>query len=81
MASGGETKQKVDPNHVHKFKNVETESPLNDEAWQLGENFPSQPVTASVDILKQRVCKCGKTETYDLERRAVGSGGITSETT
>lgn len=75
MASASSVRVKRDPKHVHKFKDVETESPVNDEAWRLGENFPSKPVSPAIDILKQHVCKCGATETYDLERRAVGADG------
>lgn len=44
--------------HVHKFVKPKTEKSV-----VSGKN------TMAIDTLLQRVCKCGKVETYDLVRK------------
>lgn len=58
--------------HKHIFdKMVEKKVLLHNEENLLhGDDIAGGPTTG-FDILKQRVCKCGAVETYDMERTKI----------
>jgi len=52
--------------HVHKFKPKRTKVLLH--KYENIEGKPEDVALTGYDVLKQFVCDCGKTETYDLIR-------------
>ncbi len=52
-------KPKTEP-HIHKYEELVEQKVLLSAGSKTAQ-----------DTLKQRKCKCGKVETYDLERRVV----------
>ena len=53
--------------HTHEFKHIETIVPVRRVVTENGK--PVRDTISGKDTLKQRKCKCGKLETYDLERK------------
>lgn len=59
-----------DSPHQHKFDKV-FEQPTLVAKYRQEEGEIKYIATTGKDILKMRKCKCGATETYDLERTIV----------
>lgn len=72
--------KKIDSNHKHKFDKLKTRKVLlHNESEKLMDHAATGGLTTAVDTLKQRVCICGKSETYDMERLVVGSHEVDSK--
>lgn len=54
--------------HEHVFKDTTSLVPLRRWVFERGRGQVKDLITGK-DVLKQRKCKCGAVETYDLERK------------
>lgn len=63
----GLRKRNMDKKHKHKFQDKEVVVPVRKVITEEGKQI--RHTISARDTLKQRVCKCGQTETYDLQRQ------------
>lgn len=53
--------------HIHKYESVKTTHVILYD-YRNVDNVVKEPGVAAKDTIKYRICKCGKTEAFDLER-------------